>query len=318
MKKKFFIFIFAAIFLATIFCGGCQQSNNSSENTYPEINWPALGSANHSDVKKEVNENFKIDSSDVKVNVYKVIKPDIDRIISDLNKKIQPINEWTYEDDRVYYADENQLIEVDTNTGYWFFQSRKEYTSLYNSTTPAKISSEQAINIAKKVAEEYNVDLQLFSDIQVGNIEYTPAQSIESSEESSIIIGYDIYFYPIIDGKNVWGVSRFNVTIDGNGNFVSVSKRFPELSFYSVENTISPDVALNQVIENKGHLTTDTPSEADSAIIDEYKIVYYIDVESLDSDYFCQPVYAFKGHYLSESGQQLNDSSFTALTPAIK
>ncbi len=318
MIKRIILILLLVQLLLSYAC--LQQNSNikkKKETDYPSINWPELGSNNSIDIDITIDNNMYLSSFGTEINIYKVIKPDIDNIISYLNKKFQPVSQWTYLNDRVFISDENEIIEIDTNTGYWFYEDRVGYYNLYNNIDNAVITSDNAAEIAKNVARDHNVDLELFSDIRIGKIEYALAPNEDVSDNNSVLLGYEVFFYPVIDGNSVWGIDQFNVTIDGRGEVVAINKRFPDISFYSKEICIPPIDAIKDIVGNQGHMMSEIPINAQSAIIQNYYMVYYIDVESLDSDYYCQPVYVFKGIFISEDGEVIDNNSFTAMTSAI-
>lgn len=287
---------------------GCSQSKNK----YPEINWPEIGAPTDNHLSVAADDSMKISDDAEEAFIYKIKKPNIDEITTHLNEKFGVKDSWTESDMRKYVSNEDYSLDIDLNTGYWYYSDKKIHEgSSYNSGKPSSLSEKKCIEIATEIAKQHGVDLEMFSNIRVGTIEYGGTQY-----GSPVVVGHDVYFYPVLNNRNVWGIARFTVELDGDGNVASIGKLFPEIEQCATEKMISQKDALQQIMDKKGHIVSETPAEANSVKINGCEIVYYINVVDLEQDYYCQPVYVFKGEYL-HNGETIKDYEYVAMVSAL-
>ncbi len=318
MKRVRCISIF--LVMVSIILGICGCSANLTSISYPEIyneiNLPLVGAVDNNNIEIRVSDQLHFSTSGENVDVYRILKRDPVDTKASINDKVKNVSKWENKEDRWFNRNNNQLLEINKDTGYWFLQNTLILNSIYEETRASELSREQCIAIATEVAELFEVDLDLFSNIKIGNIEYGQAP-VDGVMAAPTIVGHEVYFYPVLNGKNVWGNARFNVTIDRNGDVAAINKCYPIIEYASTEKAISQETALNALYNQKAHRMSAAPHEADAAVIDNCELVYYIDSSSIGNDSYCLPYYVFTGRYVKDN-VPIEGTEYTVLVPAIE
>ena len=313
--KNLFVHLLICTLLFSL--SSCSNHRNSSlkHNTYPEINWPEVGGVQE---QLPVSADVALELTDQSTaKIYKAKAPNIPEICAYLKSFYNIADQWELVDDINIISSENTMMMVDLNTGYWVFKDNIISNQLYSSQEAAAISADQAIDIATEIAKKHNVDLDVFCDIKATPIECEFVQSDSAPNiTTSVVVGYDVYLYPIIDGKSVWGISRFIVTVDGNGSVARVVKSYPELEFCAEETIITKKHALSTIMQGEGYLMSSHPTQADSIVINSCEIVYYLDIISFKEDNYCQPVYVFTGTYM-DAGKEIEYKEYISMVPVL-
>ena len=299
--------------------GGPGVTNPSIDsnltNKYPPINWPEAGASSENVSKLSMSTDMPLSEDANEITIYKAKQPNIDDICKNLSSILSITEQWTVKDTRRFIANEKYIVEVNTQTGYWSFQDRSITNGLYGSSKQSSLTNDEVCQKAKEVAIKFGVDQTLFSKLNIGNIEQTTLDP-ETESEITKVVGYNVYFYPVIDGKDVWGVARFMVTLDGTGQVAGIMKSYPDLEMHSQVKTISPKEASQKILSKEGIMMSDDPYDANAVVVDDYEVVYYIDIISFDEENFLQPVYVFKGSYTNQ-GNVIPGYEYVALTPAL-
>lgn len=263
--------------------------------TYPAIPWPQAGGEANTGTDFSLSPELTLPDTAEPIAVYMPVTPDLDALCAELAAFHGLENVWKENELHRYIATDTCLLEVEKDTGYWTYQNRT--VNLY-SADPSTLTDAQAIEIAKATATKYGVDLNVFSDVQIG---YGLAGTADTPIGQEIITSHCVYFYPSIDGYDTWGICRFMVSVSGTGQVGSVMKLYPELTFYAMEEAVSPADAFRAIQKGNGH-TIDT-TDATSVVLHSYEIVYYVDFDPTAQQQYCQPVYVFYSDYLDADGQ---------------
>ena len=93
-------------------------------------------------------------------------------------------------------------------------------------------------------------------------------------------------------------------------------KSYPDLEIHAQVKAISSKDASVKILSQEGIMISDDPSDADAIVVNDYEVVYYIDITSFEEENFFQPVYVFKGFYTNQ-GNVLPGYEYVALTPAL-
>ena len=313
-KRKLTFFLLMG-FIVVLF-SACHVSNDSTlANKYPPINWPKIGASSINVDKISVSTDMPLSEDASEMTIYKAKQPNIDEICKNLSSILSITEEWTVKDARRLIANEKYIVEVNTQTGYWSFQNRTITNELYGSSEQSSLTNDEVRQKAKEVAIKFGVDQTLFSKLSVGNIEQTTFDP-QTNSEITKVVGHSVYFYPVIDGKDVWGIARFVVTLDGKGQVAGIMKSYPDLEIHSQVEAVSPKGASEKILSQEGIMMSDGPSDADAVVVNDYEVVYYIDIISFEEDNYFQPVYAFKGYYTNQ-GNVIPDYEYVSLTPAL-
>ena len=299
--------------------GGPGVSNPSLDSNlaskYPQINWPEIGAPSKNVDKISMSADMPLSEAANEITIYKAKQPNIDEICMNLSSILSITENWTSKDVRRYIANEKYTVEVNTQTGYWSFQDRSITNELYQSSEQSSLTNDEVCQKAKEVAIKFGVDQTLFSKLSVGGIEQTTFDPQTDSEVTKVV-GHNVYFYPVIDGKDLWGIARFVVTLDGKGQVAGIMKSYPDLEIHSQVKAISSKDASEKILSQEGIMISDDPSDADAIVVNDYEVVYYIDIISFEEDNFFQPVYVFRGYYTNQ-GNVIPGYEYVALTPAL-
>lgn len=301
---------------------GCQKQNK--DVSYPELDLPKTGSVESPDATYSIGDQLAEDLQKTQtVMTYKFVTPDIKKVRQHLNDQFDTVQNFTNDGNRNYSASENVILEVDESNGFWTYTNKVVQENIY-SPIPSRISEDECKSLASDIAKVHEVDLDMFTDIKVVPVEYSMAPSEDGTASDPIAVAYDVYFYPIINGKSVYGVSRFVVSLDGDGNVAGIKKQYKDIIPYQEETIISLDEAVNKL--KAGEASVNVMSAYEQAEINEYNIVYYADVSSIDEQPYMQPIYCLEGtvsggeadHLQSKGGDGEGDNGFTALVPALQ
>jgi len=319
MKKIYAILI---LIICLIIFSGCQKQ--SKDATYPKLDMPKTGSVESPDATYSINDQLTEELQKTQtVLTYKFVAPDIKEIRKHLKEQFDTVETFLNEDSRNYSASENVILEIDDSNGFWTYTNKAIQENIY-SPVPSRISEEECTSLAVDIAKIHEVDLDMFSDIAVVPVEYSLAPSEDGTTTDPIAIAYDVYFYPVINGKSVYGVSRFVVSFDGDGNVAGIKKQYKDIVPYKEETIINLAEAIKKL--EAGEASINVASIYNEAEITDYNIVYYADVSSIDEQPYMQPIYYLEGTvsgsevdgYISKDSNEQGDNSLTAFVPALE
>ena len=319
MKKKYAIIL---LMICMVIFSGCQKK--SPETAYPKLDLPETGSVGSPDATYIIGDQLTDEVQKTQtILTYKFVVPDSQKIRQHLEKQFDITDTFSNDGSRNYSASENIVLEIDDSNGFWTYTNKAIQENVYQ-PVPSRISKDECKSLAIDIAKIHEVDLDMYSDIVVVPVEYSKAPSENGKASDSVEIAYEVYFYPVISGKSVYGVSRFVVSFDGDGNVAGIKKQYKDIVPYKEETMISLDDAVKKLEAGEASINVETIYE--QANITDYDIVYYADVSSIDEQPYLQPIYCLKGivsgsevgRYISKDTGEIGDNSFTALVSALQ
>lgn len=318
MKKIFVILLLINIMILS----GCQKQ--SKDVAYPKLDLPKTASLESPDATYSIDDRLTEELQQTQtVMTYKFVAPDMKKIRQHIDEQFDITETFSNEGSRNYSASENMILEIDESNGFWTYTNQEIQENIYT-PIPSRISEEECISFATEIAKIHEVDLDMFSDIVVVPLEYSSAPSEDGIASDPIAIAYDVYFYPVINGTSVYGVSRFVVSFDGDGNVAGIKKQYKDIVPYKEETIITLSEAVKKLAD--GEASINATSVYKQAEITDYNIVYYADVSSIDEQPYMQPIYCLEGtistnelnRSVSRNGNDQEDNSFTAFVPALQ
>lgn len=301
---------------------GCQKKSN--ESSYPKLDLPKAGSVESPDATYILGDQLRDEMQKTQtILTYQFVAPDSQKIRQHIEEQFDISDNFSSEGSRNYSASENIILEIDDSNGFWTYTNKAIQENVYQ-PVPSRISKDQCKSLAIDIAKIHEVDLDIYKDIVVTPVEYSKAPSEDGTASDPVEIAYDVYFYPVISGKSVYGVSRFVVSFDGDGNVAGIKKQYKDIVPYKEETLINLDEAVKKLETGEATIKVETIYE--QAEITDFDVVYYSDVSSIDEQPYLQPIYCLKGtvsgsevgRYISKDTGEIGDNSFTALVPALQ
>lgn len=301
---------------------GCQKQ--SEESAYPKLDLPETGSVESPDATYIISDQLTDEVQKTEtILTYKFVAPDSKKIRQHLEEQFEQAESFSGDGSRNYSANENVILEIDDSNGFWTYTNKAIQENIYQ-PIPSRIGKEECKSLAIDIAKIHEVDLDMFSDIVVAPVEYSAAPSENGTASDPVEIAYDVYFYPVINGKSVYGVSRFVVSLDGDGNVAGIKKEYKDIVPYKEETTISLAEAFDKL--KTGDATIDVSTVYEEAKVTDYNIVYYADVSSIDEQPYLQPIYYLEGtvsgsevdRYISKNTGEQGENRFAAWVPALQ
>lgn len=289
------------IIICALLCG-CTNS----EVFYPTLDLPQPGQEKPStDVVFEYNNEIVPNIS--RLLVYSFNDANLAQLENHLASVFSVDSTFKELDALRLYRDENMVIGIDTSNGSWSYTNYKFDDTMYRDCHSG-LTDDECIQIAKKVAAEHDLDLSIFKNIIV-----TPVQQKIATEDSKTI-GHTVFFYPVINGYNVFGVSRFCVTINGYGDVSTIICVKKDITPFVEEPIIGIEEALNIIT------SSDTPTIVGDEDITNVRLIecnygYYADTKPISEQPYLQPIMVLKGIGRDLDG---NESDYMAIIPAIK
>lgn len=289
------------IMICALLCG-CANS----EVLYPILNLPQPGQEKPStDVVFEYNNEIVPNIS--KLMVYRFADASLTQLETQLSSVFSVHNTFKELDALRLYRDEKRVIGINTSNGSWSYTNYEFDDTMYRDCHSG-LTDDECIKIAENLAADHDLDLSIFKNIIV-----TPIQQ-KIATENSKTIGHTVFFYPVIDGYNVYGVSRFYVTINGDGNVSSIICVKKDIAPFMEESIIGIDDALN-ILKSSDTPTIVGDEDVTNVRIFECNYGYYADTKPISEQPYLQPVMVLKGIGRDLEG---NESDYMAIIPAIK
>lgn len=279
-------------------------------NRIPPLNIPMPGNE-IPDIDYKVTAKF--DNLPVEAMVYKFKKPkNIDTEIKSLAKifglkgevEYQPIwRAYSIKEkiDEKYYRE----FEYEIDTGRWHYVDRKEL----NNDDPQNLPSDEE---AKKIALDFLKKNGIY-DKRFIYCAVTDDSSGDKITNDYKVHHKSVYFYPVVEGKPVYGVSRIIVVVGDNGKIVEVYKWYKEFEEYNKVKIVPAEKAFEKV-KNREASNNINPM-AKSATIKEVVLAYWEDAGTIEEQPYLQPVWVFAGEAVTEDGKV---EKFDAVVPAIE
>lgn len=296
MKK-----LLAVITLLSILLIGLTISR-ASASRYPDLFMPMPGQGSASDVTYILEAPTKHILSEEKI--YKAVPPNVTpEKLQTLAKKFD-INGQVSEGSQkqtLEISDDHKQLSVSKNNGFFTYVNKDTYENLdiVRDNIP---SDDKCMQIAKGFLTDRDLLPKRFEIIKVS---HTTSGSPLTNDEK--LLSSDVYFYPTLNEKPVYGVSRIIVTVGNNGEIEAVSKYYKDVEYMENAKLKSPDKALSEL--KAGKSSNSLPEQVKDVKIKKVAIGYWEDVDAE----LIQPVYAISGN-AEQYGKTI---TWDAFLPAI-
>ena len=172
-------------------------------------------------------------------------------------------------------------VGIDAQTGRWFYQKPIDFDA-----TGGTLSDADAIQIA----EQFIADNDLYPLKELGDAKVGTTSTGDATQGTEEILRKNVYFYPEIAGKPVYGTFRICISVSGSGEIVGVDKLANEYTLVDadVEGKNYREVATSL---SKKEYTLNAEVVPDSILVDSVSDAFYADPESE----YIQPIYVLEG-----------------------
>lgn len=272
-----------------------------SESNYGTINIPQPGQESPKKIEYIFENNNALFPENIEIYKFKTPYYESLQQIERLKNYFNIKNTTTKEDkDKILILSEKKVIEIDKNNGYFSYINNEK---LYNNKIYKNIPTDsEAIEIAKKFLIETKLFSGRFQSVSV------TAQKAENEAGETVVMAKDVWFYPVVNGRPIYGISRIIVTIGNKGEIEAVCKYYRDFEFYKKEKLKSLEKAVQEIKE--GRASSNIPPEATKAHIKKSFLGYWEDPEQQ----YLIPVYVFQG----ETAINNKIEKFDIFTPAIE
>ena len=285
--KKFVIRnrkIFVAVCVAVILCVvTVLHFAEPQEEQIPKLKLPVVEGIATANIRVSIEDTIEseIDNVSQSLAVYR-LKP------VNLNQEKQKIGELFQisSSDIGAFPTGNTLpdgttVGIDAQTGRWFYQRPIDFDA-----KEGVLSDADAIQIA----EQFIADNDLYPLKELGDAKVGTTSTGDAAQGTEEILRKNVYFYPEIAGKPVYGTFRICISISGSGEIVGVDKFANEYALVDadVEGKNYHEVATSL---SENDYTLNAEVAPNSILIDSVSDAFYADPESE----YIQPIYVLEG-----------------------
>ena len=285
--KKFVIQnrkIFVAVCVAVILCVvTVLHFAEPQEEQIPKLKLPVVEGIATANIRVSIEDTIEseIDNVSQSLAVYR-LKP------VNLNQEKQKIGELFQisSSDIGAFPTGNTLpdgttVGIDAQTGRWFYQRPIDFDA-----KEGVLSDADAIQIA----EQFIADNDLYPLKELGDAKVGTTSTGDAAQGTEEILRKNVYFYPEIAGKPVYGTFRICISISGSGEIVGVDKFANEYALVDadVEGKNYHEVATSL---SENDYTLNAEVAPNSILIDSVSDAFYADPESE----YIQPIYVLEG-----------------------
>ena len=276
--------IFVAVCVAVILCVVTVLHFAEPQNEQiPKLKLPVVGNIATANTRVSIADTTEseIDNASRSLTVYR-LKP------VNLNQEKQKIGELFQisSSDIGAFPTGNTLpdgttVGIDVQTGRWFYQRPIDFDA-----TGGVLSDADAIQIA----EQFIADNDLYPLKELGDAKVGTTSTGDAAQGTEEILRKNVYFYPEIAGKPVYGTFRICISISGSGEIVGVDKFANEYALVDadVEGKNYHEVATSL---SENDYTLNAEVAPNSILIDSVSDAFYADPESE----YIQPIYVLEG-----------------------
>ncbi|ADQ07053.1 conserved hypothetical protein [Caldicellulosiruptor hydrothermalis 108] len=302
MRKNIKIYLLSFLTILIIFAISFVLYINS--NKIPKLNIPMPG---QEIPQIDYKVTAKFDNLPTEAMVYRFKKPqDVD--FYSIAKKFGISGDVKYDSENKRYTindESGRYFEYEVETGKWLYIDFKEK----NNYEPQNIPSDED---SKRIAIEFLKKEGLYNE-RFNYCTVVPEASGDKLTNDYKIHCWDVYFYPSINGKPVYGVSRIMVSVGDNGKIIEVDKLYKDIEEYKKVKIVPAEKALEKV--KKRQASNNINPRAKSATINKVFLAYWEDAGTIEEQPYLQPVWVFAGEAVTEDGKY---ESFDAVVPAIE
>ena len=232
----------------------------------PMLKLPVAGNIATENIRVSIEDTIEseIDNVSQSLTVYR-LKP---VYINQEKKKIGELFQISSSDIGTFptgntLSDET-TVGIDAQTGRWFYQ--------------------------KPISEQFIADNELYPLKELGDAKVGTTSTGDATQVTEEILRKNVYFYPEIAGKPVYGTFHICISVSGSGEIVGVDKLANEYTLVDadVEGKNYQEVAAS-LSENEYTLNAEVAPN--SILIDSVSDAFYADPESE----YIQPIYVLEG-----------------------
>ena len=279
-NRKMFVAVCVAVILCVVTVLHFAEPQNEQ---IPKLKLPVVGNIATANIRVSIEDTIEseIDNVSQSLAVYR-LKP------VNLNQEKQKIGELFQisSSDIGAFPTGNTLpdgttVGIDAQTGRWFYQR------------PIDLDAKEGVlsdTDAIQIAEQFIADNNLYPLKELGDAKVGTTSTGDATQGTEEILRKNVYFYPEIAGKPVYGTFRICVSISGSGEIVGVDKFANEYALVDadVEGKNYHAVATSL---SENDYTLNAEVAPNSILIDSVSDAFYADPESE----YIQPIYVLEG-----------------------
>jgi hypothetical protein len=278
---------------------------NSSVTTVPELYIPMVGNS-----VPEIDHNIELSTTNIEktAEIYRFVDPPAnpEYVLDELTSVFGLSTDAHKEsfDDFIIISDDKMMIDYETATGTWSFYDRS-----YDKTAPRILpTKEESAAIARDFLIENGFYNERFST-------ETVVTQYSGNEHDETYAPYcnAVYFYPMLNGKPILGVSRIVVSVGEDGQIIEVLKYYKDFVSCGTIEIAEPLSFVDGIKANQYSTTID--DKAISSNITEVELAYWEDAGSCAEQPYLQPVWVFAGTSIQPDG---SESKFDVIVQAAK
>lgn len=276
--------IFVAVCVAVILCVvTVLHFAEPQEEQIPKLKLPVVGNIATANIRVSIEDTIEseIDNVSQSLAVYR-LKP---VNLNQEKKKIGELFQISSSDIGAFPTGntlpDGTTVGIDAQTGRWFYQKPIDFDA-----KEGVLSDADAIQIA----EQFIADNDLYPLKELGDAKVGTTSTGDAAQGTEEILRKNVYFYPEIAGKPVYGTFRICISISGSGEIVGVDKFANEYALVDadVEGKNYHEVATSL---SENDYTLNAEVAPNSILIDSVSDAFYVDPESE----FIQPIYVLEG-----------------------
>ena len=276
--------IFVAVCVAVILCGVTVLHFAEPQNEQiPKLKLPVVGNIATANIRVSIEDTIEseIDNVSQSLAVYR-LKP---VNLNQEKKKIGELFQISSSDIGAFPTGntlpDGTTVGIDAQTGRWFYQKPIDLDA-----KEGVLSDADAIQIA----EQFIADNDLYPLKELGDAKVGTTSTGDAAQGTEEVLRKNVYFYPEIAGKPVYGTFRICISISGSGEIVGVDQFANEYALVDadVEGKNYHEVATSL---SENDYTLNAEVAPNSILIDSVSDAFYADPESE----YIQPIYVLEG-----------------------
>lgn len=276
--------IFVAVCVAVILCVVTVLHFAEPQNKQiPKLKLPVVGNIATANIRVSIEDTIEseIDNVSQSLAVY-CLKP---VNLNQEKKKIGELFQISSSDIGAFPTGntlpDGTTVGIDAQTGRWFYQK------------PIDLDAKEGVlsdTDAIQIAEQFIADNDLYPLKELGDAKVGTTSTGDAAQGTEEILRKNVYFYPEIAGKPVYGTFRICISVSGSGEIVGVDKFANEYALVDadVEGKNYHEVATSL---SENDYTLNAEVAPNSILIDSVSDAFYADPESE----YIQPIYVLEG-----------------------
>lgn len=249
----------------------------------PRLKLPAAGNIATENIRISIEDTARseIDNASQSATVYRLKPVDLHQE----KKKMGELFQISSSDIGTFPTgntlSDGTTVGMDAQTGRWFYQKPIDFDA-----TGGTLSDADAIQIA----EQFIADNDLYPLKELGDAQVGTTSTGDATQGTEEILRKNVYFYPEIAGKPVYGTFRICISVSGSGEIVGVDKLANEYTLVDadVEGKNYQEVAASL---SENNYTLNAEAAPDSILVHSVSDAFYADPESE----YIQPIYVLEG-----------------------